>query len=111
MESQPRSIGQRVTLMMVLVVCAGGLGGALSVVTNEWIGSSVVVVLYAYLATRVSLPWYHVAWFVVPIIGMIAFFRISWRVAYLPWRDWDLREDEEPGPYDLVPSPIAVRAD
>jgi hypothetical protein len=69
------------------------------------------VVLYAFLATRVSLPWYYAGWFLVPIIGIYAAWKVSWRVAYLPWRDWELRSGEAPSAYDIVPSPVAIRTE
>ena len=56
-----------------------------------------------------SLPWYYVGWFAVPFAGVYALLKISWRVAYLPWRDWDLRPGEAPGPYDVEPSWTARR--
>jgi hypothetical protein len=111
----------RVTLMMVLVVLVSTVGAGVSLIHLKMtvgghdidmisaVGAVIFVGMYAFLATRVSLPWYYVGWFAVPIIGAIAFWRISWRVAYLPWRDWDLRPGETTGPYDLIPSPMAKR--
>lgn len=95
---------------MVLIIGATALGGTSSLIgASDWYGFLVVVLVYSFLATRVSLRWYYVGWFLVPIVGIYALWKISWRVAYLPWRDWDLRPGEEVGPYDIRPTPQARR--
>ncbi len=70
------------------------------------------------LATRISLRWTHALWLLVPIANFYASWKIAWRVAYLPWRDWELLHGEVARERDLVPPPakrhedrVAVRRD
>lgn len=99
--------------MMVLIALVAAAGGTVGLFDarlhvaghtfgqfNE-VGLLALMLLFGFLATRVSLPWYYVAWFLVPIAGAYAVWKISWRAAYLPWRDWDLRPGEERGPFDV----------
>lgn len=82
--------------MMVLIALVAAAGGTVGLFDarlhvaghtfgqfNE-VGLLALMLLFGFLATRVSLPWYYVAWFLVPIAGAYAFWKISWRVAYLP---------------------------
>lgn len=117
MEPHPRSNGSRVARMTVLIAATATVTSAIEtffsvdfyVAGHAFPGhggwwsllSLTVFAFYGYLATRVSLPWYYVGWFLVPIAGIFALWKISWRAAYLPWRDWDLREGEVRGPYDV----------
>jgi len=64
-----------------------------------------ILALYAFLATRVSERWYYALWLCLPIANIYVSWKISWRVAYLPWRDWELREGEARRPHDLDPPP------
>jgi len=54
----------------------------------------------------------------VPIANLYVSWKIAWRVANLPWRDWELLPGEPAREHDLVPPPakryvdrVAVRRD
>ncbi len=111
MRRQPRSSGKRVTLMVLLVLGASSLAALADLVIHvrtftigdeSVSGLVVLVVVYGFLATRVSLPWYYALWLLVPFVGLYALWKISWRVAYLPWRDWALRPGEARSEFDVM---------
>jgi hypothetical protein len=97
--------------MMVLIVVAGSCTASLGLVPvhvevggftpGGFLVIGPLMVLYGFFATRVSLPWYYVLLFLVPLVGIYAFWKISWRVSFLPWRDWDLRPGEPTSDHDL----------
>jgi hypothetical protein len=45
----------------------------------------------AFLAPKVGYRWFDCLFLIIPIYGVIFLFRISYRVAYLPNRDWSER--------------------
>lgn len=55
---------------------------------------AVLVLLTGLVATRVSYRWFDGLIALVPLCGIFWIFRIAWRVAYLPFRDWPPRADE-----------------
>lgn len=65
------------------------------------------LVLYAVLARKVSYRWFDTFFQLIPIYGISWPFRIAWRVAYLPHRDWSPRPDEpsQPGAWWSDPTP------
>jgi len=58
--------------------------------------SASVFVAYGFLARQVSYRWFDTFSMLVPGYGLIWMFKILWRVANLPNRDWPLRPDELP---------------
>jgi hypothetical protein len=123
MERQPRSPRARIALTLPLFIVLtvwAPLFASLDLGTirlghwdlwdvSETIAYPLALAILGYLATRVSERWYYALWMLVPFANIYVIWKISWRVAYLPWRDWELREDETSSPYDIVPGPIAKR--
>ncbi len=78
----------------------------------SWVG---YLVAYALLARRVSYRWFDTFFQLIPFYGVFWQFRIAWRLAYLPHRDWQVRPGEQLSPWAPVPgasyvSPGAVPA-
>lgn len=55
-----------------------------------------VLVAYGCLARLVSYRWFDTFAILIPGYGLLWMFKILWRVANLPNRDWQLRADELP---------------
>jgi hypothetical protein len=51
-------------------------------------------VAYASMAPKVSFRWFDAFFLLVPIYGWVFQFRIAYRMAFLPHRDWALRPEE-----------------
>ncbi len=51
----------------------------------------IVLGAIAFLAPKVGYRWFDCLFLFIPIYGVIFLFRISYRVAYLPNRDWPER--------------------
>jgi Mn2+/Fe2+ NRAMP family transporter len=56
-------------------------------------GATIVVILIsvAVLAQKVGYRWFDCFFLMIPIYGIFFLFRIAYRVAYLPERDWSER--------------------
>jgi hypothetical protein len=51
----------------------------------------IVLGAIAFLAPKVGYRWFDCLLLLIPIYGLFILFRISYRVAYLPNRDWSER--------------------
>ena len=52
--------------------------------------------VFAWLCPEVSYRWFDCLMLAVPIVGQLLWApRILWRIAYLPYRDWRPRPDED----------------
>jgi hypothetical protein len=74
------------TAFMVEVVVASS--------SNEYQGGLTVVVLLgslALMAPKVGYRWFDCFFAAVPIYGIFFIFRIAYRIAFLPNRDWSER--------------------
>jgi hypothetical protein len=84
------------TLAVVAGIYISGLilevGMALSSANYEG-GVTALVVLgfLAFLAPKVGYRWFDCFFAAIPIYGLFFIFRIAFRVAYLPNRDWSER--------------------
>lgn len=56
------------------------------------------LVAFALLAPVVSYRWYDTFFLLVPVVSVVFWFRVVWRVTALPERYWPPRDDEVPGP-------------
>jgi hypothetical protein len=51
--------------------------------------------VFAWLCPKVSYRWFDCLMLAIPIVGQLLWApRILWRIAYLPYRDWQPRTDE-----------------
>jgi hypothetical protein len=51
--------------------------------------------VFAWLCPKVSYRWFDCPMLAIPIVGQLLWApRILWRIAYLPYRDWQPRPDE-----------------
>ncbi len=101
----PRSHGVRVLLAALLhaVVLVGSfllLEIAATVVASDLVRQStltlVLIGLTAWLAPKVSYRRRDALWCLTGLGGLVLFFIVAWRLAYLPYRDWPPRDDELP---------------
>ena len=60
-------------------------------------GISVIVILgfLAFLAPRVGYRWFDCFFAAIPIYGIVFVFRIAYRTAFLPEKDWSERATQE----------------
>jgi len=72
-----------------LLLDDGGSNGSKEA-TQIW----TLIVVAGLVATRVSYRWFDGLTLLLPIYGIVWLFRIAWRVAYLPFRDWTPRPEE-----------------
>ena len=105
----PRSVRSRVTITTVLwvvltagpTVLADTLFRSPTAEGTGWSidpGSTLAVLLplpvFALLAPRVSYRWFDCLFLLIPFYSLVWSFKILWRAAYLPFRDWTPRPDE-----------------
>ena len=79
-------------LEFIVIVVAAWMGAESEVALNA-IGALVVLVAYAWLATKVSYRWFDCFFLLIPIYGLIWTIKIAWKVASLPYRDWAPRPE------------------
>ena len=71
-----------VAILAELIIAAGvsESGGGIGAIT--FLGS------LGYLATKVGYRWFDCFFAMIPFYGIFFIFRIAYRIAYLPNRDW-----------------------
>jgi hypothetical protein len=59
-------------------------------------GMSVLVIgaSFSFMATKVGYRWFDAFLVLTPIYGIYFIFKIAYRIAYLPQRDWSNRGEE-----------------
>jgi hypothetical protein len=57
---------------------------------------AVHLVVFAFLAPLVSYRWFDTFFLLVPIVSVVFWFRVVWRVTALPQRYWPARDSELP---------------
>jgi hypothetical protein len=75
------------------------LDDAVALARAQQIASVVLLVsqfaVFAWLCPKVSYRWFDCLMLAIPIVGQLMWApRILWRIAYLPYRDWQPRPDE-----------------
>jgi hypothetical protein len=119
--NQPRGRVLRVAITVVLWLTAVGCGplivelavvdpvllhllsGDAEVLARAQEATAVVLLVsqfavFAWLCPKVSYRWFDCLMLAIPIAGQLIWApRILWRIAYLPYRDWQPRPDEARG--------------
>lgn len=57
---------------------------------------AVHLVVFAFLAPLVSYRWFDTLFLLVPIVSVVFWFRVVWRITALPQRYWPARDEELP---------------
>jgi hypothetical protein len=103
MTSSPRGLNSRSVLAVGLFAAAVVPGWALGDLAERWTSSQVldwlVTLAWSAAAVRVLAPYASYrrrdAWLgLVPLFGWYLLCVLAWRVALLPYRDWEPRADE-----------------
>lgn len=101
--ASPRGLVSRSLIAAVLFVLAVVPGWTLGDLTEGWTGSGLldwlVTSSWIALAVRVLAPWCSYrprdGWLgLIPVYGWFLICVLCWRVALLPYRDWEPRPDE-----------------
>jgi hypothetical protein len=99
----PRGLVSRSLIAALLFAVAVVPGWTLGDLTERWTGSGLldwlVTGAWCGLAIRVLAPWASYrprdGWFgLIPLYGWYLTCILCWRVALLPYRDWEPRDDE-----------------
>jgi hypothetical protein len=102
-EAEPRGLVGRSLVAAGLFAAAVVPGWTLGDLTESWTGNGLldwlVTCAWSGLAVRVLAPWGSYrrrdGWLgVVPLYGWYLTCVLCWRVALLPYRDWEPREEE-----------------
>jgi hypothetical protein len=100
---QPRTPLQRWIFTVLIMAVLIGLPWAASEATRNlndepsagWPPPALVLfVAGALIARRVSYRWFDAFLLLIPLFGLIYVWRFAWRLAFLPYRDWEPRPDE-----------------
>ena len=51
-----------------------------------------ICLYWGFLASKVGYRWFDFFFAAIPFYGIIWMFRVAYRIAYLPNRDWQVRE-------------------
>lgn len=81
-------------LVLAMYVIAIFADGVIAGVTPDYEGGVtllVILITLGYMSPKVGYRWFDCFTALIPVYGIIYVFRIAYRAAYLPARDWSER--------------------